>query len=131
IFVSEAGVMLVPEGHTVDAFEQHFGVNYMGHFLLTWLLLDTLKDCGKFGFFSGVVSVPSSAHHIEEIRLNDQNFCQYYSAHAAYCNSKLAQLFFSSYPHQERQKEGFSVSSCAVDPGVVDTALSRHLRRLR
>lgn len=66
--------MLVPEGHTVDAFEQHFGVNYLGHFLLTWLLLDTLKDCGKCGFFSGVVSVPSSAHHIEEIRLNDQNF---------------------------------------------------------
>lgn len=52
---------------------------------------------------------------------------QYYSAHATYCNSKLAQLLFSSYLHQELQKEGFSVSSCAVDPGMVDTALYRHL----
>lgn len=73
IFVSEAGVMLVPEGRTVDGFEQHFGVNYLGHFLLTWLLLDTLKDCGKCGFSSRVVSVSSSAHRIGEIRLNDRN----------------------------------------------------------
>lgn len=72
-FVCEAGVMLVPEGRTVDGFEQHFGVNYLGHFLLTWLLLDTLKDCGKCGFFSRVVSVSSSAHRIGEIRLNDLN----------------------------------------------------------
>lgn len=51
----------------------------------------------------------------------------YYSAHAAYCNSKLAQVVFSSYLHQKLQWGGFSVSSCAVDPGMVDTALYRHL----
>lgn len=50
-----------------------------------------------------------------------------YSAHAAYCNSKLAQLLFSSHLHQELQHGGFPVSSCAVDPGMVDTALYRHL----
>lgn len=72
-FVCEAGVMLVPEGRTVDGFEQQFGVNYLGHFLLTWLLLDILKDCGKCGFFSRVVNVSSSAHRIGEIRLNDLN----------------------------------------------------------
>lgn len=65
--------MLVPEGRTVDGFEQLFGVNYLGHFLLTWLLVDTLKDCGKCGFFSCLVSVSSSAHRIGEIRPNDQN----------------------------------------------------------
>lgn len=52
---------------------------------------------------------------------------QNYSAHAAYCNSKLAQVLFSSYLHQELQGGGFSVSSCAVDPGMVDTALYRYL----
>lgn len=52
---------------------------------------------------------------------------QHYSAHAAYCNSKLAQVLFSSHLHQELQGGGFSVSSCAVDPGMVDTALYRHL----
>ncbi|XP_070694187.1 polyprenol dehydrogenase isoform X1 [Pempheris klunzingeri] len=127
ILVNNAGVMLVPEGRTEDGYEQHFGVNYLGHFLLTWLLLDTLKDSGKCGHFSRVVSVSSSAHRIGEIRLNDLNSCQSYSAHAAYCHSKLAQLLFSSHLHQELQCGGFPLSSCAVDPGMVDTALYRHL----
>ncbi|XP_042351197.1 dehydrogenase/reductase SDR family member on chromosome X isoform X2 [Plectropomus leopardus] len=127
ILVNNAGVMLVPEGRTEDGFEQHFGVNYLGHFLLTWLLLDTLKDSGKCGYFSRVVNVSSSAHSICEIRLNDLNSCQHYSAHAAYCHSKLAQLLFSSHLHQELQRGGFPLSSSAVDPGMVDTALYRHL----
>lgn len=54
-------------------------------------------------------------------------FSQYYSAHAAYCRSKLAQLLFSSHLHQELQSEGSPLSSGAVDPGMVDTALYRHL----
>uniref|UniRef100_A0A1A8EMH6 Dehydrogenase/reductase (SDR family) X-linked n=1 Tax=Nothobranchius korthausae TaxID=1143690 RepID=A0A1A8EMH6_9TELE len=127
ILINNAGVMLLPEGRTDDGFELHFGVNYLGHFLLTWLLLDTLKDSGKCGDNSSVVSVSSSAHGIGEIRLNDLNCRQHYSAHAAYCNSKLAQLLFSSHLHQELQLGGFPVISCAVDPGMVDTALYQHL----
>ncbi|KAK1902795.1 Dehydrogenase/reductase SDR family member on chromosome X [Dissostichus eleginoides] len=117
--------ILVNNGRTEDGFEQHFGVNYLGHFLLTWLLLDTLKDSGKCGYFSRVVNVSSSAHRIGEIRLNDLNSCQSYSAHAAYCHSKLAQLWFSSHLHQELQCGGFPLSSCAVDPGMGKT-LRRH-----
>ncbi|XP_026000435.1 dehydrogenase/reductase SDR family member on chromosome X isoform X2 [Astatotilapia calliptera] len=124
---AKAGVMLVPEGRTEDGFEQHFGVNYLGHFLLTWLLLDTLKDSGKSGHVSRVVNVSSSAHCIGQIRLNDLNSRQSYSSHAAYCQSKLAQVLFSFHLHQEMQSGGFQVSSCAVDPGMVDTALYRHL----
>ncbi|XP_040057589.1 polyprenol dehydrogenase isoform X1 [Gasterosteus aculeatus] len=127
ILINNAGVMLVPEGRTEDGFEQHIGVNYLGHFLLTWLLLDTLKDSGKCGYFSRVVSVSSSAHRVGKIGLNDLNSCRYYSPHAAYCQSKLAQLLFSSHLHQELQRRGFPLSSCAVDPGMVDTALYRHL----
>ncbi|XP_047226728.1 dehydrogenase/reductase SDR family member on chromosome X-like isoform X3 [Girardinichthys multiradiatus] len=127
ILVNNAGVMLVPEGRTKDMFEQHFGVNYLGHFLLTWLLLDTLKDSGKSDHVSCVVNVSSSAHSIGTIRLNDLNSCQHYSAHAAYCQSKLGQVLFSSHLHQQMQREGFPVVSCAVDPGMVDTALYQHL----
>nr|XP_020491332.1 dehydrogenase/reductase SDR family member on chromosome X-like [Labrus bergylta] len=127
ILVNNAGVMLVPEGHTEDGFELHFGVNYLGHFLLTWLLLDTLKKSGKCGHFSRVVNVSSSAHHLGEIRINDLNSSKSYSAHAAYCHSKLAQLLFSSHLHQQLEHGGFPLSSCAVDPGIVDTALYRHL----
>ncbi|XP_019945173.2 polyprenol dehydrogenase isoform X1 [Paralichthys olivaceus] len=127
ILINNAGVMLVPEGRTEDGFEQHFGVNYLGHFLLTWLLLDTLKDSGMSGPFSRVVNVSSSVHRIGDVRLNDLNSRQCYSAHAAYCHSKLAQLVFSSHLDQELQLGGFPVTSCAVDPGMVDTALYCHL----
>ncbi|XP_067370919.1 dehydrogenase/reductase SDR family member on chromosome X-like isoform X2 [Channa argus] len=127
ILINNAGVMLIPESRTEDGFEQHFGVNYLGHFLLTWLLLDKLKASGKCHNFSRVVNVSSSAHRIGNIRLNDLNSCQCYSAHAAYCHSKLAQLLFSSHLHQDLQSGGFPVSSFAVDPGMVDTALYHHL----
>ncbi|XP_077392393.1 polyprenol dehydrogenase-like [Festucalex cinctus] len=127
ILVNNAGVMLVPEGCTENGFEVHFGVNYLGHFLLTWLLLDILKLSGKSCNSSRVVNVSSSAHRIGEIRLNDLNCRQCYSAHAAYCHSKLAQLLFSSHLHRELEQGGFPVSSCAVDPGMVDTSLYRHL----
>ncbi|XP_061648428.1 dehydrogenase/reductase SDR family member on chromosome X-like isoform X1 [Phyllopteryx taeniolatus] len=127
ILVNNAGVMLVREGCTENGFELHFGVNYLAHFFLTCMLLDTLKLSGKSGNFSRVVNVSSSAHRNGEIRLNDLNCRQCYSAHGAYCHSKLAQLLFSSHLHQELEQGGFPVSSSAVDPGMVDTSLYRHL----
>ncbi|XP_028291550.1 dehydrogenase/reductase SDR family member on chromosome X-like [Gouania willdenowi] len=127
VLINNAGVMLVPGGRTDDGFEPHFGINYLGHFLLTWLLLDKLKNSGNCGSNARVVNVSSSAHSLGEIWLNDLNSCQCYSAHAAYCQSKLAQVLFSSHLHLEMQRGGFPVSSCAVDPGMVDTGLYSHL----
>ncbi|XP_072301174.1 polyprenol dehydrogenase isoform X2 [Eucyclogobius newberryi] len=127
ILINNAGIMLVPEGRTEDGYELHFGVNYLGHFLLTWLLLDDLKRSGTSECFSRVVNVSSSAHRIGEIKLNDLNSSEYYSSHAAYCGSKLALLVFSLQLQQELRAGGFPVSSCAVDPGMVHTALYRHI----
>ncbi|XP_061735887.1 dehydrogenase/reductase SDR family member on chromosome X-like isoform X1 [Nerophis ophidion] len=127
ILINNAGVMLVPEGRTEDGFEVHFSVNYLGHFLLTWLLLDNLKSSGKPASFSRVVNISSSAHRLGQIRLDDLNSSQRYSAHGAYCDSKLAQILFSSHLHQELRRGAFPVTSCAVDPGMVDTALYCHL----
>lgn len=127
ILVNNAGLMLVPEGRTEDGFELHFGVNYLGHFLLTWLLLDDLKQSGTLDCFSRVINVSSSAHRVGEIKLNDLNNSEYYSAHAAYCQSKLAQLLFSVHLQQDLSAGGYPMSSCAVDPGMVHTALYRHI----
>uniref|UniRef100_A0A4W5JE75 Dehydrogenase/reductase (SDR family) X-linked n=1 Tax=Hucho hucho TaxID=62062 RepID=A0A4W5JE75_9TELE len=96
----------------------------IGHFLLTLLLLDILKHSGKRGSCSRVVTLSSSAHGAREIRLDNLQCC---SADAAYCQSKLALLLFSSHLQQRLDRGGFPVSSCAVDPGMVNTSLYRHL----
>uniref|UniRef100_A0A8C7GP25 Dehydrogenase/reductase (SDR family) X-linked n=1 Tax=Oncorhynchus kisutch TaxID=8019 RepID=A0A8C7GP25_ONCKI len=127
ILVNNAAVMLVPEGRTEEGFERHFGVNYLGHFLLTLLLLDTLKHSGKRGSCSRVVTLSSSAHGAGEIQLDSLLNRRCYSAHAAYSQSKLALLLFSSHLQQRLDRGGFPVSSCAVDPGMVDTSLYCHL----
>ncbi|XP_010878436.1 dehydrogenase/reductase SDR family member on chromosome X isoform X2 [Esox lucius] len=127
ILVNNAGVMLVRESCTKDGFEHHFGVNYLGHFLLTLLLLDTLKHSGKRSSCSRVVNLSSSAHRAGEIRLDDLQNRHCYSPHAAYCQSKLALLLFSYHLQERLDRGGFPVNSYAVDPWMVDTSLYRHL----
>ncbi|XP_016107536.1 dehydrogenase/reductase SDR family member on chromosome X [Sinocyclocheilus grahami] len=68
---AQPAVMLVPEGRTEDGLETHFATNYLGHFLLTRLLLDSLAHSGKDGSCSSVVSVSSSAHFAADARLQD------------------------------------------------------------
>lgn len=52
---------------------------------------------------------------------------QDYSSHASYTRSKLAQLLFTYHLHQELQTAGYAVTVNAVDPGMVDTELYRHM----
>ncbi|XP_064800830.1 dehydrogenase/reductase SDR family member on chromosome X-like [Oncorhynchus masou masou] len=122
ILVNNAAVMLVPEGRTDEGLEVHFGVNYLGHFLLTLLLLDTLKHSGKRGSCSRVVTLSLSAHGAGEIQLDSLLNRQCYSGQAACSQSKLALLLFSSHLQQRLDRGGFP-----VDPGMVDTSLYCHL----
>nr|XP_031527083.1 dehydrogenase/reductase SDR family member on chromosome X isoform X3 [Vicugna pacos] len=71
VLVNNAGVMMVPERSTEDGYEEHFGVNYLGHFLLTNLLLDTLKASGSPGRSARVVTVSSATHYVGELNLDD------------------------------------------------------------
>lgn len=70
-FMSAAGVMLVPERRTEDGFELHFGLNYLGHFLLINLLLDVLKKSGKPGKCSRIVIMSSATHYGGRLTLDD------------------------------------------------------------
>lgn len=63
--------MMVPQRNTVDGFEEHFGLNYLGHFLLTNLLLDTLKESGRPGRTARVVTVSSATHYVGKLDLDD------------------------------------------------------------
>uniref|UniRef100_A0A8C1P1Z9 Dehydrogenase/reductase X-linked n=1 Tax=Cyprinus carpio TaxID=7962 RepID=A0A8C1P1Z9_CYPCA len=130
ILVNNAGVMLVPERRTEDGFELHFGLNYLGHFLLTVLLLDVLKKSGKPGKFSRIIIMSSASHYGGRLTLDDLQGRMCYSAHGAYAQSKLALLLFSYHLQNQLWVGGDPVTVNAVDPGMVDTALYDNLSSL-
>ncbi|CAG5004405.1 unnamed protein product [Parnassius apollo] len=121
ILVNNAGVMETPVGVTKDGFETQLGVNHMGHFLLTNLLLDTLKESAP----SRVVVVTCDAYRRGDIHTEDLNLSTQYDPKAAYCQSKLANLLFARELGRRMLESGVAVA--AVDPGFTDTDLTRHL----
>ena len=80
-----AGVMLVPERKTEDGFEEHFGLNYLGHFLLTNLLLDTLKQSGTHSHSARIITVSSATHYVGKLHLNDLQ-SRYWSVCGIHCS---------------------------------------------
>eukprot|EP00250_Pteridium_aquilinum_P012668 c20865_g1_i1 orf=142-804(-) len=75
VLVNNAGIMACPQSYTKDGFEMQFGVNHLGHFLLTVLLLETLAESASSGLISSrVVILASAAERIGNIDFKDLNF---------------------------------------------------------
>ncbi|XP_063231591.1 retinol dehydrogenase 13-like isoform X2 [Bacillus rossius redtenbacheri] len=121
ILINNAGVMWCPQSKTEDGIEMQLGVNHMGHFLLTNLLLDRLKA----GAPSRIVNVSSIAHERGSINVEDLNSEKEYSKQKAYSQSKLANVLFTRELAKRLQGSGITVT--AVHPGIVDTELIRHM----
>ncbi|XP_028640320.1 dehydrogenase/reductase SDR family member on chromosome X [Grammomys surdaster] len=126
VLVNNAGVMLEPRGETEDGFERHAGVNFLGHFLLTLLLLPALRASGRPGRGSRVVTLGSATHRVAGLDPRDLRGRLPYSAHAAYAGSKLALALFALRLQRLLDARGDPVTSNLADPGVADTALYRH-----
>ncbi|EDS35775.1 short-chain dehydrogenase [Culex quinquefasciatus] len=124
ILINNAGVMACPKALTEDGFEQQLGVNHLGHFLLTNLLLDRLKSCAP----SRIVNLSSLAHRYGTINRQDLNSERSYNQVTAYCQSKLANVLFTG--ELARRLEGTGVTAYAVHPGTVNTELPRHMGSL-
>ncbi|MCA9935908.1 MAG: SDR family oxidoreductase [Anaerolineales bacterium] len=123
--VNNAGVMATPKGQTTDGFETQFGINHLGHFLLTELLLDTLKASAP----SRIVCVSSMAHAemrgiTGEINFDDLLFeKRAYVPYAAYAQSKLANVLHALDLAQ--RLEGTGVSAFSVHPGWIRSNLAK------
>jgi NAD(P)-dependent dehydrogenase (short-subunit alcohol dehydrogenase family) len=124
--VNNAGVMNTPKGKTEDGFETQFGVNHLGHFLLTELLLDTLRASAP----SRVVCVSSVAHvgignQPATLELDDVNFeKREYKPQKAYNQSKLAIVIYAR--HLAKRLEGTGVSVFSTHPGWIRSNLVQH-----
>jgi retinol dehydrogenase-12 len=120
LLINNAGIMNTPYGKTQDGFEQQFGTNHLGHFLLTNLLLDDIKKSAP----ARIINVSSSAHFMGKINFDDLMSEKSYGGWAAYGQSKLANVMFTY--ELARKLEGTGVTVNAVHPGAVATELGRH-----
>ncbi len=123
VLINNAGVMVPPFELTVDGFESQFGVNHLGPFALTGLLLDKLAQTPA----SRVVNTSSLAHNAGRIRFDDINAGRGYNATARYAMSKLANLLFTYELQRRLDAAGIPILSVACHPGIASTELSRYM----
>jgi NAD(P)-dependent dehydrogenase (short-subunit alcohol dehydrogenase family) len=122
LLINNAGVMMPPLGRTTDGFETQFGTNFVGHFLLTGLLLPLLNRTPA----ARVVTLSSIAHWTAQIDFGNLNAERGYSRWTAYAQSKLANLLFAYELQRRLQTTGASTLSVAAHPGATASELSRH-----
>ncbi len=123
ILINNAGIMIPPYELTEDGFESQFGVNHLGPFALTNLLLDKLRATTA----ARVISTASIAHKRGKIHFDDINAEKHYSATQRYSMSKLANLYFAYELQRRLSAAGNDTISVAAHPGIADTELSRYM----
>nr|XP_020765790.1 retinol dehydrogenase 14 [Odocoileus virginianus texanus] len=121
VLINNAGVFQCPYMKTEDGFEMQFGVNHLGHFLLTNLLLGLLKSSAP----SRIVVVSSKLYKYGDINFEDLNSEQNYNKSFCYSRSKLANILFTR--ELARRLEGTNVTVNVLHPGIVRTNLGRHV----
>ncbi|MFI8951477.1 oxidoreductase [Streptomyces sp. NPDC053750] len=114
VLVNNAGAMTAARQETRDGFESQLGVNHLGHFALTNLLLDRIT--GR------VVTISSSAHRSAHIDFEDLQWERRpYRPFGAYGQSKLANLLFTSELQRRLTEVGSPVIATAAHPGWAST----------
>ena len=116
VLINNAGVFTTDLKRTEEGFELQFGVNHLGHFLLTKALLDHLKSSLR----PRVINVASAAHYRGDIDFNNlrgQKGVASYSGMQAYRQSKLANVLFT----REMARRHSQIDCNCLHPGTVRT----------
>ncbi|MFF9839546.1 oxidoreductase [Streptomyces sp. NPDC013740] len=119
LLVDNAGVMALPHGRTADGFETQFGVNHLGHFALTGLLMPLLLRTPG----ARVVSLSSGFHALADLDHTDLNAERGYRRWIAYGRSKTANLLFVHELSRRLAAAGSDVVAAAAHPGYAATNL--------
>lgn len=113
VLVNNAGFISLDRQETKEGMEKQFGINYLGHFLLTTLLLDWMGPGAR------IVNVASGAHKVGKIHFDDINLTHGYNVVRAYSQSKLANVLFTRELAERLRKRKITVNCC--HPGAVAT----------
>ena len=127
LLINNAGVMAVPYAKTVDGFETQFGVNHLGHFALTGLLLPRLLATPG----ARVISVSSNMHRTGNVEFHDLNSERRYHRWTAYGRSKTANLLFIHELTHRLADAGADTVAAAAHPGFAATNLQTSGARLQ
>jgi NAD(P)-dependent dehydrogenase (short-subunit alcohol dehydrogenase family) len=120
VLINNAGGFFASRQVSADGIELTWALNHMSYFLLTNLLIDTLRASAP----ARVINVSSDAHRSGVMRWDDLQFTRGYNGWAAYAQSKLANILFSN--ELARRLEGTGVTSNALHPGFVATRFAHN-----
>lgn len=115
VLVNNAGAIMLTRQKSTDGIEMTFALNHLNYFLLTNLLLDTLKASGA----ARIINVSSDSHQGAHLDFEDLQLEHNYGGYKAYGRSKLANLLFTY--ELDRRLKGSSVTVNALHPGLVAT----------
>lgn len=115
VLINNAGFISLDRRETKEGLEQQFGVNHIGHFLLTLLLLPCMQAGGR------IINVASGAHKVGKIHFDDINLTRGYNVVKAYSQSKLANILFTRELAERLKPYGITVNCC--HPGAVATSM--------
>jgi NAD(P)-dependent dehydrogenase (short-subunit alcohol dehydrogenase family) len=119
LLINNAGVSTRSLTRTVAGFELNLGINHLGHFALTNLLLEHVR--GR------VVTVASQAERFARLDFDDLNWERRpYQPSRAYGDSKLANLLFTAELQRRLTAAGSGVLANAAHPGLVSTEIYHH-----
>ena len=113
ILVNNAGFISLDRQETKEGLERQFGINHVGHFLLTTELIDIMPSGGR------IVNVASGAHKTGKIHFDDVNLHKGFNVFKAYSQSKLANVLFTRELSRRLADKGITVNCC--HPGAVAT----------
>jgi NAD(P)-dependent dehydrogenase (short-subunit alcohol dehydrogenase family) len=121
VLVDNAGLVMSKRTETANGFETTFGVNHLGHFELTTLLLERLRASAP----SRVVVLASDAHKFAfgGLKFDDLQTQRHYRGFLAYSRSKLANIYFTR--ELARRMSGTGVTVNVVHPGYVDSRFGK------
>jgi NAD(P)-dependent dehydrogenase (short-subunit alcohol dehydrogenase family) len=115
VLVNNAGVISLNRRETADGLEEQFGVNHIGHFLLTLRLLECMKSGSR------IVNVASGAHKVGKLDFDNYNLNKGFNVIKAYSRSKLSNILFTRELAERIKNRDITVNCC--HPGAVATSM--------
>lgn len=121
VLINNAGSFTEKRQYTKDGIEMQFGINHIAHFLLTHLVMSSLKKSDA----ARIVNVSSDAHYRGTINFKDLYGEEKYAPFKIYAQSKLANILFT-YELARRLKEDdlAHITTNALHPGEIKTQIA-------